>query len=144
MRLRLFLGLSLLERGGLLAGGGLGDRHEGIRHVFTERDGGGPGGTRESEVALNVVEDRIEIAQPDEEHVPARRIERGHSVVQHPAGDLRRLPRMRIADLDHARLWGVREAVGEPAAIGRPGDALQLAEFTAVEDTERWGHLTEV
>ncbi len=103
---------------------------EGRRRLLRERHQAGHHAAREPEIEVLVVGDWIETAQRQEVEVPALGIERRGVVDELGPRDLVNRAACAIEEVNRARPPCRVEAVGEPAAVGRPGDpgdALVLA-----------------
>ena len=103
-----------------------------------QRDQVGPRAAREAEVEADVVVDRIEGAHRDEVEIAPFGIERRRRVAELGLGERRSSSVARAREQlerDVARVGG--EGVGEPGAVGRPGEVVAAAVLARVDGAER-------
>ena len=137
--------------GGLLVGrGGLGGRgRRGLDldlvalgaerrfGVFGQGDEIDPGHGQIGMVPFGRAVDRIEVPVGDEEEVLAVPAERGLAGVVPAVGDRDGLPGVERVEVDLGHALALGLAVGDPAAVGRPGELADLARFGRGRDRDR-------
>ncbi len=96
----------------------------------------GPGGAREAHLELDAVVDRVVGAQRQEVEVLAVRVERGRVVAELGIGDERAAVRRDLVQLDRHVPGAGGEGVGEPGAVGRPGEVVAATVDAGVDGVE--------